>query len=73
MNLSGVPSPDVLHMWRKTYVNSSPVCDYKRMICLRGRAVISMLFHNVAAQLVKICTRGVSCDEPAQHAAYVVL
>ena len=45
-------------MRRTPYVNSSTVCVFKRMIYLSGRAVISMLFHNVAAQLVIICARG---------------
>jgi hypothetical protein len=43
------------------------------VIYLRERSVISMLFHNVAVQLLIICTRGVSCAGPSQHAAYMVL
>jgi hypothetical protein len=70
MNISGVSCPVVLRLRRTPYVNSFPICVYKRMIYLRVRAVMSMLFHNIATQLLIICTLGVSCAGPSEHAAY---
>jgi hypothetical protein len=73
MNISGVSCPVLLRVRRTPYVTSPPICTFKSMIYLPGRAVTSMLFHNVAAQFLIICTREVSCDGPPQHAACMVL
>ena len=49
-----------------------PSQAYKRIISLRGRAVIALSFRNSSAQLRNTCSRGVSCAGLSQHAAYVL-